>query len=48
MLFVFHFHPDAKYFGVGKITMEQVADIAKRKREKVEVMERWLGANMAD
>ena len=41
-------HPDAKYFGVGKITQEQVADIAQRKGEKVEVMERWLGANMAD
>ena len=39
-------HPDAKYFGVGKITQEQVADIAQRKGEKVEVMERWLGANM--
>lgn len=41
-------HPDAKYFGVGKITMEQVEDIAKRKGEQVEVMERWLGANLAD
>ena len=41
-------HPDAKYFGVGKITQEQVADIAQRKGEKVEVMERWLGANMAE
>ena len=39
-------HPDAKYFVVGKITQEQVADIAQRKGEKVEVMERWLGANM--
>jgi 5-methyltetrahydrofolate--homocysteine methyltransferase len=39
-------NPDAKYFGVGKITQEQVADIAQRKGEKVEVMERWLGANM--
>ncbi len=39
-------HPDAKYFGVGKITMEQVIDIAQRKGEKVEVMERWLGANL--
>ncbi len=41
-------HPDAKYFGVGKITIEQVEDVAKRKREKVEVMERWLGANLAE
>lgn len=41
-------HPYAKYFGVGKITMEQVEDIAKRKGEQVEVMERWLGANLAE
>ncbi len=41
-------HPDAKYFGVGKITMEQVEDIAKRKGERVEVMERWLGASLVD
>ncbi len=39
-------HPDAKYFGVGKITIEQVEDVAKRKGERVEVMERWLGANL--
>jgi 5-methyltetrahydrofolate--homocysteine methyltransferase len=41
-------HPDAKYFGVGKITMEQVESIAKRKGEQVAVMERWLGANLVD
>lgn len=41
-------HPDAKYFGVGKITMEQVEDVAKRKGEQVEVMERWLGANLVE
>jgi 5-methyltetrahydrofolate--homocysteine methyltransferase len=41
-------HPDAKYFGVGKITMEQVEDVAQRKGEKVEVMGRWLGSNMAE
>ncbi len=41
-------HPDSKYFGVGKITMEQVQRLAEKKGEKVEVMERWLGANLAD
>jgi 5-methyltetrahydrofolate--homocysteine methyltransferase len=41
-------HPDAKYFGVGKITMEQVESIAQRKGEQVAVMERWLGANLVD
>ena len=37
-------HPQAKYFGLGKITKEQVQDIAKRKRKSKEEMERWLGS----
>jgi 5-methyltetrahydrofolate--homocysteine methyltransferase len=41
-------HPDAKYFGVGKITLEQVERVAKVKGEELEVMERWLGPNLAD
>jgi 5-methyltetrahydrofolate--homocysteine methyltransferase len=41
-------HPDAKYFGVGKITLEQVERVAKKKGEELEVMERWLGPNLAD
>ena len=41
-------HPDAKYFGVGKITMEQVESITDRKGLPVEVMERWLGPNLAE
>lgn len=37
-------HPQAKYFGLGKITEEQVHDIANRKAmDKVE-MERWLSS----
>jgi 5-methyltetrahydrofolate--homocysteine methyltransferase len=35
---------DAKYFGLGKITMEQVTDIAKRKGIDTSIMERWLGS----
>lgn len=37
-------HPQAKYFGLGKITNEQVHDIAKRKGKSNEEMERWLGS----
>ncbi len=37
-------HPESKYFGVGKINMEQVEDIARRKGKSVEEMERWLGS----
>ena len=36
-------HPDAKYFGLGKIQADQVKDYAKRKKMKVEVVEKWLG-----
>jgi 5-methyltetrahydrofolate--homocysteine methyltransferase len=35
-------HPDSKYFGVGKITKDQVSDYAKRKDFTQEVAERWL------
>jgi 5-methyltetrahydrofolate--homocysteine methyltransferase len=39
-------HQEAKYFGLGKITEDQVADIAKRKNESFEVMQRWLSSVM--
>ena len=37
-------HPDSKYFGLGKINMEQVEDLAKRKGKSVDEMARWLGS----
>ena len=40
-------HPQSHYFGVGKITKEQVEDYAKRKNMKFEVIERWLGSVLA-
>jgi len=40
-------HPEARYFGIGKMTKEQVEDYAKRKGYTLEEMERWLGANLA-
>ena len=39
-------HPKARYFGVGKITLEQVHDFAKRRGYTNEVMERWLAPNL--
>ncbi|MBK9285282.1 MAG: methionine synthase [Sphingobacteriaceae bacterium] len=36
-------HEEAAYFGVGKITKEQVADYAKRKNIPFEKAEKWLG-----
>ncbi|XP_041829107.1 methionine synthase [Melanotaenia boesemani] len=35
-------NPQASYFAVGKITKEQVLDYARRKKMKVEEVERWL------
>ncbi len=37
-------HPNAHYFGVGKINKEQLDDYAKRKRMDIVVMERWLSS----
>jgi 5-methyltetrahydrofolate--homocysteine methyltransferase len=36
-------HPESRYFGVGKIGRDQVADYAARKGWTVEEAERWLG-----
>lgn len=36
-------HPEAHYFGLGKITRDQVEDYAKRKQISLEDAERWLG-----
>jgi 5-methyltetrahydrofolate--homocysteine methyltransferase len=40
-------HPSAHYFGIGKITKEQVEDYAKRKGMKIEDVEKWLGNVLA-
>lgn len=39
-------HPQSKYFGLGKIALDQVADYAKRKGKSQQEMERWLGPNL--
>ena len=41
-------HPSAKYFGLGKITTEQVEDYAKRKGMSVEEAGRWLAPVLAE
>jgi len=40
-------HPDSRYFGLGKLSREQVADYAARRGECVAVNERWLGPSLA-
>jgi 5-methyltetrahydrofolate--homocysteine methyltransferase len=39
-------HPQARYFGLGKISKDQVEDYAKRKNMDLETVERWLGPNL--
>jgi 5-methyltetrahydrofolate--homocysteine methyltransferase len=40
-------HPQARYFGVGKVGRDQVEDYATRKGITVEEVERWLSPNLA-
>ena len=42
----FFSHPEARYFGVGKIGRDQVEDYAARKGWMVEEAERWLAPNL--
>lgn len=41
-------HPQAKYFGLGKISQDQVADFAERKGIKLEEAQKWLAPNIND
>jgi len=41
-------HPESHYFGVGKIKMDQVEEIAKRKGMDLNVYKKWLSSNLAD
>jgi 5-methyltetrahydrofolate--homocysteine methyltransferase len=42
----YFWHPEAKYFGVGKIGRDQVEDYARRKGMTVAEAERWLAPNL--
>ena len=41
-------NPESKYFGLGKIKEDQVADYAKRRSVSTEVATKWLSPNIAD
>jgi 5-methyltetrahydrofolate--homocysteine methyltransferase len=43
---LYYAHPAAKYFGLGKIGRDQVADIAARKAMPLPELERWLMPNL--
>jgi 5-methyltetrahydrofolate--homocysteine methyltransferase len=40
-------HPQSRYFGLGKITKDQIENYASRKDMSVEEVERWLSPNLA-
>jgi len=39
-------HPESRYFSLGKIDRDQVADYSKRKGMSIAEIERWLGQNL--
>ncbi|HXV37637.1 MAG TPA: vitamin B12 dependent-methionine synthase activation domain-containing protein, partial [Myxococcota bacterium] len=39
-------HPESRYFTVGRIGRDQVADYARRKRASIAEVERWLAPNL--
>ena len=39
-------HPNARYFGVGRLDRDQVADYARRKGWTVTEAEQWLAPNL--
>jgi 5-methyltetrahydrofolate--homocysteine methyltransferase len=44
----YFWHPDAHYFGLGRIGRDQLEDYAGRKGVPVDDMARWLAPNLAD
>ena len=42
----YYSHPESRYFAVGKISKDQVEDIAERKNMALKDMERWLSPNL--
>jgi 5-methyltetrahydrofolate--homocysteine methyltransferase len=43
----YFYHPQSRYFPVGKIMKDQIQDYALRKGIKMEVIEKWLSPNLA-
>ncbi len=39
-------HPEAAYFGIGRINADQIADYAARKGQPIQTTERWLASNL--
>ncbi|WP_026880436.1 methionine synthase [Hymenobacter norwichensis] len=43
---LYYAHPDSRYFGLGRIGQDQVADMAERKHMPLPELERWLMPNL--
>jgi len=43
----YYAHPESRYFGVGKITRDQIQDYSKRRQINQNVAEKWLSSNLA-
>ncbi len=43
----YFFHPEAKYFRVGRIQRDQIEDYARRKNMPLEEVEKWLSSHLA-
>ncbi|MBD2723016.1 methionine synthase [Hymenobacter armeniacus] len=43
---MYYAHPDSRYFGLGRIGLDQVSDIARRKGLETAELERWLMPNL--
>ena len=41
-------HPESRYFGLGKVTEEQLTDYAQRKGIALEEATKWLRPNITD
>jgi 5-methyltetrahydrofolate--homocysteine methyltransferase len=45
---LYFWHPQARYFGLGRIGRDQLEDYARRKGWTIPEAERWLAPNLAD
>jgi 5-methyltetrahydrofolate--homocysteine methyltransferase len=45
---LYFWHPQARYFGLGRIGRDQLEDYARRKGWTLAEAERWLASNLAD
>ena len=45
---IYLWHPESRYFGIGRIGHDQLEDYARRAGMAVDEAARWLGQNLAD